>query len=548
MKETYHAEGVPLEYNSFNLHSFNTSARAFGRRRVVAPKSEFYGFGGIFSVLAPPDDGRSLYLAYDGNGCMANNPASVGASCALVRRIELGPNGAEKIVVHNLTSPKQMALDPQGRLHVVEEWPEQVTRWDPTTGEQAVVLQERQMERMRVEMQDQMDAKITQLEARLSGGVADGGATLASAVRGLVARLTETPTNFHQATVFFLAADAPEDAAMARRAPLLYAGSLAMVGLQSATAAGVLVGTVRPACATSDQCGAGTWCRVGAQGRRCDFCGETSPLDIGNLTRVAEVCTMPYAEHVGMDGIGVPTAYPDTSVASWCEACVRNDGTVDPLTWPSLCAGNLAAMASLDDVAYAFAAFIVAFTVVGELKDIELCSMAVAHAGDKLSKGWRRALSFLLWMRRWVFLPGLVISVPTLVLFKGGDALSVCLNTVAILFLCDIDNIAFDLALGERVRARVEDAGHVELDDAETAALARTKAVHVALLVLAVVGAVWSGSVEALLLTFFAFLLGGVAEAFVPGASAAETAKRVGKVLGAWLLGMVGFVVLSDIA
>ena len=107
------------EYNSFNLHSFNTSARAFGRRRVVAPKSEFYGFGGIFSVLAPDDD-KSLYLA-DGNGCMANNPASVGASCAFVRRIELGPNGAEKIVVHNLTSPKQMALDPQGRLHVVEE-------------------------------------------------------------------------------------------------------------------------------------------------------------------------------------------------------------------------------------------------------------------------------------------------------------------------------------------------------------------------------------------------------------------------------------------
>ena len=28
----------------------------------------------------------------------------------------------------------------EGRLHVVEEWPEQVTRWDPATGEQAVVL------------------------------------------------------------------------------------------------------------------------------------------------------------------------------------------------------------------------------------------------------------------------------------------------------------------------------------------------------------------------------------------------------------------------
>ena len=34
-------------------------------------------------------------------------------------------------------------------------------------------------------------------------------------------------------------------------------------------------------------------------------------------------------------------------------------------------------------------------------------------------------------------------------------------------------------------------------------------------------------------------------EAFVPSASAAETAKRVGKVLGAWLLGVVGVVFLA---
>ena len=83
---------------------------------------------------------------------------------------------------------------------------------------------------LRAEMQDQM----AQLKARL--GTGDSGSPFTAAVRGIVARLTESPTNFHQATVFFLAADAPEDAAMARRAPLLYAGSLAMVGLQSATA------------------------------------------------------------------------------------------------------------------------------------------------------------------------------------------------------------------------------------------------------------------------------------------------------------------------
>ena len=116
--------------------------------------------------------------------------------------------------------------------------------------------------------------------------------------------------------------------------------------------------------------------------------------------------------------------------------------------------------------------------------------------------------------------------------------------------MCDIDNIFFDLVLGERVRARVEDAGRVELEDAEASALARTKVVHVALLVLAVLGTVWSGSdaYAALYLPSLAFLLGGVAEAFVPGAGAVETCKRVGKVMGAWLLGFVGFVVLGNIA
>ena len=39
---------------------------------------------------------------------------------------------------------------------------------------------------------------------------------------------------------------------------------------------------------------------------------------------------------------------------------------------------------------------------------------------------------------RWVFLPSLVCTVPLLVMVEGGDALQICLNTVAILFLCDI--------------------------------------------------------------------------------------------------------------
>ena len=228
---------------------------------------------------------------------------------------------------------------------------------------------------------------------------------------------------------------------------------------------------------------------------------------------------------------------------------MRNDGTVDPTTIDSFIAGNLAAMGPYDDVALAFAAFIVAFSVVGELKDIELCSLAVAHAGVKISKRWRLALSFLLWMRRWLFLPALVLNVADLVLVKGGDALSVCLNTIAILFLCDVDNIVFSLALSERVRARVEDAGRVELGDVEAAALVRAKAVHVVLVVLAILGGVWSGDqVVAIALPFPAFLLGGVAEAFVSTAGAARACRRVAKVVGASLLAFVGCFALVTVA
>ena len=129
------------------------------------------------------------------------------------------------------------------------------------SSDEAVVLMEERLkageERMKLRMRDEMAQLEARLRAELSGASGDTG--FATTVRGVVARLTETPTNFHQATVHFIATDAPQDAAMARWSPLLYAGSLAMVLLQSMTAVGVLIGTVLPSCATSDQCDAGTY-------------------------------------------------------------------------------------------------------------------------------------------------------------------------------------------------------------------------------------------------------------------------------------------------
>jgi hypothetical protein len=321
---------------------------------------------------------------------------------------------------------------------------------------------------------------------QLDGGTLGGELTgdSAAAVRAVVARLTEAPPNFHQATSYFAATAAPEDAPMAARAPLFFLASALMVLMQTVTAMGVCWGVVLPSCSTSEQCQeghAGTYCSVRDRSR-CDFCGRWVPLEIEfqaemsqavtdlcrladgkerlemiecdtasgtmnwaedpefigfNRTLVAEVCAAP-ASRRGTRGNGDNNAvYLAATVASWCETCVHAiDGTVDASTQTGRISSNISAMSKVDFIALAFATFIVACKVVGELKDIELCALSVAHAGAELSRGWRLALMLLGGVRRRMFLPMLVTTVPVLVMLKGGDALSVCFNTVAILFMC----------------------------------------------------------------------------------------------------------------
>ena len=130
-----------------------------------------------------------------------------------------------------------------------------------------------------------------------------------------------------------------------------------------------------------------------------NFVIDAGAEEMYNLTLVAEVCTVPYTGRIGLGAAGVDMTYKPADVASWCESCVRTDGTVDPSTLVARVKANLAAMGPFDNATLIVAAFVVAFIVVGELKDILLCSLAIAHAGERLSKGWRLALGFMLWMR-----------------------------------------------------------------------------------------------------------------------------------------------------
>ena len=131
----------------------------------------------------------------------------------------------------------------------------------------------------------------------------------------------------------------------------------------------------------------------------------------------------------------------------------------------------------------------------------------------------------------------------------GGDALSVCLNSVAIVFILEIDNAIFTLGIAERLRARVETNGRVQLSEEEAEMFARTKPLHVCLVVAYLVGSAVAVSelfesvgTSVLLLATFAF--GPHAPFWIGALAEAAWGKRkkfvaMATATGSWILGSV---------
>jgi len=63
--------------------------------------------------------------------------------------------------------------------------------------------------------------------------------------------------------------------------------------------------------------------------------------------------------------------------------------------------------------------------------------------------------------RHFMVVPLLLLSIPVMVLNEGGDAKSQCLNTVAILFILDIDELLVSNGLGSKLKASLEEAPQV---------------------------------------------------------------------------------------
>ena len=86
---------------------------------------------------------------------------------------------------------------------------------------------------------------------------------------------------------------------------------------------------------------------------------------------------------------------------------------------------NVAVMRAPDMLTLLFSSFVVGLSVCSEIRDVELARKAIVASGENISAGWRRALTALNLLRRWVFVPSLVCSVPNLVVYQGADSLAV---------------------------------------------------------------------------------------------------------------------------
>ncbi len=275
----------------------------------------------------------------------------------------------------------------------------------------------------------------------------------------LSAIATREPTSFHQATIYFgLRDDTPP-----RRKYGFLAISVGIVFLQCFVATGFSVATVHSSCSVNSECGRGLYCAWG----NCNDCYDE--LEVCCQTNSTE-CYSNEVEKVKED---------------MCSACMTDGGFE---TIENVRKERIHSMMAQDWITLTLASIVVAFAVFGEIRDAMLCDVTLRDIAKrrKVPCGWRLSFGALNHMRLFVFLPNIVSSIVGLILAEGGNIKEICLNTVAVLFLVEIDNLAFNFGLGEESRMEAEQHCRVSIGAQDSRSIDVIKALCIITIPLAI--------------------------------------------------------------
>ena len=116
------------------------------------------------------------------------------------------------------------------------------------------------------------------------------------------------------------------------------------------------------------------------------------------------------------------------------------------------------------------------------------------------------------------------MPLPTILTCFTHTCMMHAVNTVALLFLTEIDNMAYALGLSEQARKQVEVKGRVELGEEAIALLLRSKIAHMVAIVAGIGWIVVSRNIQPIVWYVFSWLAGLVASI---RPSPRETAKRM---------------------
>ena len=269
--------------------------------------------------------------------------------------------------------------------------------------------------------------------------------------RTLKAIATREPTSFHQATIYY-GLERP-DTPPQRKYGLL-ATSIGIVFLQCFVATGLGQGVTLSTCSEPSDCSRGTFCDEGI----CDFCWLTHKSCC--RTNSTGTCVIAEKNREGM-----------------CTTCTTSKGWE---AFQDVVKERVDSMLVQDWITLLLASFVIAFAVFAEIRDVLLCEIALRDISKRreVPRGWRFAINGLNYARYICLLPNIIVSVTSLVHEDGGRVKYVCLNTVAVLFLLEVDNLAFLHGLGERTRMEAEQHAHsgarVTEDDLRTMGIVKS--------------------------------------------------------------------------
>lgn len=320
-------------------------------------------------------------------------------------------------------------------------------------------------------------------------------------------------------------------------------GSFMLVVAQCLTMAVIFWSTLNPSCAINDAsagCPTGHWCQRRAGYADAGYCNPCDDLDAefcanlklnlpsydrrvpGDAETLFEMSRIDFTGWKLRDELG---RSKKDAIETMCPSCYAPHITFSPegsgkvgrtveYRLTDAATANLERVQQIrrgDAIVIVVSSVLIGLAVSREIRDIQLCQLKQAQ-GDVIGRAPPRCVVMVFnivhALRTFILIPSLVMTASVLVVFRGREAVAVCMNTVAILIVLDIDNYAYDFGLSEEMRAYFDFHDRVIISPHLARALDRTKKIHMALIPAAICWGVFAQLYRNVYVAFIGGLLG----------------------------------------